>query len=106
MHAPAGRGFQGSVLFTRSDIEDKSKCLVIGIGGDTLMSIVAHLTGRQSERPMSLNLMWNIIQKGEKPPVNTADLKALTLLGLLTTYSERAQQRVMGAAADGSSRPQ
>lgn len=82
MHAPAGRGFQGSVLFTRSDVEDKSKCLVIGIGGDTLMSIVAHLTGRQSERPMSLNLMWNIIQKGENSLVETADLKALTLVDL------------------------
>ena len=40
--------------------EDDQKGLVLGVSGDTLLAVTAQAQGRDSARPLSLDLLWQV----------------------------------------------
>lgn len=59
----------GTVLLSRTDERGETplperQCVAIGIGGDSLIAIINKLTDRRSERPMSLDLLWRVLERG------------------------------------------
>jgi bifunctional DNase/RNase len=59
----------GCLLFARRDsagaIEDEHRGLVMTVGGDTLMAIASLLAGKEDVRPLSINLLWRIMKRGQ-----------------------------------------
>lgn len=44
--------------------EDDQKGLVLGVSGDTLLAVTAQAQGRDSARPLSLDLLWQVLKRG------------------------------------------
>lgn len=47
-------------------IEDAERGLVLAVGGDTLSGIALLMQGKEGERPLSLDLLWTVLQRGRQ----------------------------------------
>ena len=60
---------QGYLLLMRKAedgaIEDGERALVLAVGGDTLQGVAMLMQGQASERPLSLDLLWAILERGQ-----------------------------------------
>lgn len=54
----------GNVMLMRQTAEgqvsDPNRALVLVVGGDSLTALALHLEGRQSVRPLTLELLWTV----------------------------------------------
>ncbi|BDA46277.1 hypothetical protein COCOBI_08-3690 [Coccomyxa sp. Obi] len=55
------------ILMRDSDrrMEPGASALVLGVGGDTLICVAAILEDHKLNRPMSLDLLWQVLQRGQ-----------------------------------------
>lgn len=63
-----GAASQGTVLLSKED-EDKntaSRALVLFVGGDTLNALAQLVQGQHSQRPLTLDLLWKILERGQE----------------------------------------
>ncbi|KFM27981.1 hypothetical protein F751_0667 [Auxenochlorella protothecoides] len=47
-------------------IEDTERGLILAVGGDTLSGIALLMQGRDGERPLCLDLLWTVLQRGKE----------------------------------------
>lgn len=47
-------------------IEDTERGLILAVGGDTLSGIALLMQGRDGERPLCLDLLWTMLQRGKE----------------------------------------
>ena len=85
---------------TLSKIKDE-KCLVVEIGGDTVSNISAALESTKFSRPLALDLLWQVLQRGQQISksdwalvrVAIVDLRGGTFIGRLF-FGDRDQERI------------
>ena len=56
----------GYLLFQRNsgDTFTDDRAMLVAIGGDTLQAIAMQFQGRQEVRPLSIDLLWTVLQRG------------------------------------------
>jgi hypothetical protein len=64
---PATLSSAGVLIIMRQsatgELEDMERCLVLSVGGDTFQSIAMLAQGQESPRPMSLDLLWQVVSE-------------------------------------------
>lgn len=86
--APPAQGDENMAILSK--IKDE-KCLVVEIGGDTVSNISATLESTQFTRPLALDLLWQVLQRGQAisksdwglARVAIVDLRGGTFIGRL-----------------------
>ena len=76
---------QGSILLLRKqDINSSAQTsvLVIGIGGDALIALVTILQGRDSIRPLALDLLWQVLLRGKEISTQQWELEKVAIVRL------------------------
>lgn len=71
--------------------DDEAKCLLLQVGGDTLLGISYHAQNKEPQRPMTLNLLLQIIERGKELSIQDwhllhvaiVELKENTFIGRL-----------------------
>ena len=85
---------------TLSKLKDE-KCLVVEIGGDTVSNISAALESTTFSRPLALDLLWQVLQRGQQISKNDwalvrvaiVDLRGGTFIGRLF-FGDREKDRI------------
>lgn len=47
-------------------VEDPERGLLVAVGGDTMAGIAMLAQGRAGERPLSLDLLWSVLERGQE----------------------------------------
>ncbi|DBB13695.1 TPA: hypothetical protein ACH3X3_000713 [Trebouxia sp. C0006] len=68
-HSPAEASPMGTVILSRIDEkgekEDREHSLLLQIGGDSLLAISSVVMGTPHERPVALDLLWKVLERGQ-----------------------------------------
>lgn len=76
---------QGSILLLKKQegaSMEGTRVLVIGIGGDALIALVTILQGRDSIRPLALDLLWQVLQRGKQISTQQWELEKVAIVRL------------------------
>ncbi|DBB04512.1 TPA: hypothetical protein ACH3X1_012606 [Trebouxia sp. C0004] len=69
-HSPAEASPLGTVILSRIDEkgekEDREHSLLLQIGGDSLLAISSVVMGTPHERPVALDLLWKVLERGQE----------------------------------------
>jgi len=78
----------GFLLFQRECegfIEEPDRGLVVAVGGDSFQAIVLLLQGRQEARPLTLDLLWQVLQRGRDVSKRDWSVLRVAIVGLSDT---------------------
>lgn len=85
VQASSDGGSQGSILLLRKEDglrEEGTNILVIGIGGDALVALITLIQGKASLRPLALDLLWQILQRGRDISAQEWQLQKVAIVRL------------------------
>lgn len=85
VQASSDGGSQGSILLLRKEDglqEEGTNILVIGIGGDALVALITLIQGKASLRPLALDLLWQILERGRDISTQEWQLQKVAIVRL------------------------
>uniref|UniRef100_A0A7S2AIZ2 BFN domain-containing protein n=1 Tax=Pycnococcus provasolii TaxID=41880 RepID=A0A7S2AIZ2_9CHLO len=92
---------KGTLALTRTEdnIDETTLALVVGIGGDTLLSIVNHVQGHVPDRPLALDLVAKMLDEGM--PIASSSSSSFTE-NPITSWQQRKNDDSTATATSSS----